>query len=134
MPSMIARLLKPPNGSIFLYGPRGTGKSTWIRQHLPDARIYDLLNTSESLRLSREPELLFREVQGLRSGDWVVIDEVQKVPSLLDEVHRLIETRHLKFILSGSSARKLRRGGSNLLAGRATVEHLFPLVLFRVVV
>jgi predicted AAA+ superfamily ATPase len=80
------------------------------------------------LRLSREPDSLYREVQMLHPGEWVVIDEVQKVPALLDEVHRLIETRHLNFILSGSSARKLRRGAANLLAGRASVEHLFPLV------
>jgi predicted AAA+ superfamily ATPase len=90
--------------------------------------VYDLLDTGESLRLSREPALLFREVQELSPGDWVVIDEVQKVPALLDEVHRLIETRQLNFLLSGSSARKLKRGASNLLAGRATVEHMFPLV------
>lgn len=128
MPSMFTRLLDKPTRSSFLLGPRGTGKSTWIRQHFGDARIYDLLSTGEALRLSREPELLFREVQALRPGAWVVIDEVQKVPNLLDEVHRLIETRHLNFILSGSSARKLRRGGTNLLAGRATVENLFPLV------
>jgi len=72
--------------------------------------------------------MLYREIQNLPPGEWVVIDEIQKVPALLDEVHRLIETRKLNFILSGSSARKLRRGGTNLLAGRAAVEHLYPLV------
>lgn len=125
---MFTRKLRPPSGSFFLFGPRGTGKSTWIREHFARARIYDLLNTGESLRLSREPALLFREVQELSPGDWVVIDEVQKVPALLDEVHRLIETRQLNFLLSGSSARKLKRGAANLLAGRAAVEHILPFV------
>lgn len=125
---MFPRLLEPPDSSILLFGPRGTGKSTWIRHHLPDATVYDLLDTAESLRLSRDPGSLFREVELLSQGSWVVIDEIQKVPALLDEVHRLIETRQLRFVLSGSSARRLRRGGTNLLAGRAIVRHLFPLV------
>ena len=125
---MLARLLQKPDGSCFLFGPRGTGKSTWITQHFRDARTYDLLATTEALRLSREPQALFHELDGLSPRTWVVIDEVQKVPELLDEVHRLIETRQLRFVLSGSSARKLRRGGSNLLAGRAVVEQMFPLV------
>ena len=125
---MFARLLRRSGSSCFLFGPRGTGKSTWIARHFAGARLYDLLNTTEALRLAREPATLFREVEGLSAGDWVVIDEVQRVPELLDEVHRLIETRRLRFVLSGSSARKLRRGGANLLAGRAVVHHLFPLV------
>ncbi|MDD5706895.1 MAG: AAA family ATPase [Kiritimatiellae bacterium] len=125
---MFARKLDPIRQSFFLFGPRGTGKSTWIRAHFADARYYDLLDTGETLRLSREPGALFREAGALAPGTWVVIDEVQKVPELLNEVHRLIEARRLNFILSGSSARKLRRGGSNLLAGRALVENLFPLV------
>ena len=113
---------------MFLFGPRGTGKSTWIRQHFQGAVVYDLLDTAEALRLSRDPNALYREVHSLAPGTWVVVDEVQKVPELLNEVHRLIETRHLRFILSGSSSRKVRRGGTNLLAGRALVEHMFPLV------
>ena len=125
---MFARLLRRPRASCFLFGPRGTGKSTWIGQHFAGARIYDLLDTSEALRLAREPATLFREVEGFAPGTWVVIDEVQRVPDLLDEVHRLIESRRLRFVLSGSSARKLRSGGVNLLAGRALVEHLYPLV------
>ena len=120
-------MLTKPVGSCFLFGPRGTGKSTWIREHFAHATIYDLLSSREAVRLRREPEMLFREVQSSSPDDWIVIDEIQKVPELLDEVHRLIETRRLRFILSGSSARKLRRGGSNLLAGRAVVERLFPL-------
>ena len=125
---MLARRLQPPAGSFFLFGPRGTGKSTWIASHFADAPTYDLLDRRESLRLSREPAALFRETEDLPAGSWVVIDEVQKVPEVLDEVHRLIERRRLRFVLSGSSARKLRRGGSNLLAGRAVVEQMFPLV------
>lgn len=125
---MFARLQRRPRASCFLFGPRGTGKSTWIGQHFAGARIYDLLDTSEALRLAREPATLFREVEGFAPGTWVVIDEVQRVPDLLDEVHRLIESRRLRFVLSGSSARKLRSGGVNLLAGRALVEHLYPLV------
>ena len=125
---MFTRLLQLPANSIFLFGPRGTGKSTWIRQNFGDAVTYDLLDTSESLRLSKDPSTLFRETEALPRGSWVVIDEVQKVPALLDEVHRLIEARGLRFVLSGSSARKLRRGGVNLLAGRALVQNLFPLV------
>ncbi|MFC1525708.1 ATP-binding protein [Candidatus Latescibacterota bacterium] len=125
---MFTRLLSPPESSTFLFGPRGTGKSTWIGEHFAGSTIYDLLSTSESLRLSKDPGMLFREVESQSPGSWVVIDEVQKVPALLDEVHRLIETRGLRFILSGSSARKLRRGGTNLLAGRALVSNLHPLV------
>jgi uncharacterized protein len=125
---MLARLLGKPRGSILLLGPRGTGKSTWIRQHFADAVLYDLLDTSESLRLSRDPSQLYRELASEPPERWIVIDEVQKVPALLNEVHRLIENQGRRFILSGSSARKLRRGGTNLLAGRAMVTHLFPFV------
>lgn len=125
---MYTRLLKTPTSSSFLFGPRGTGKSTWIRTHFPDAVTYDLLSTSEAIRLAADPGALYREVESLPEASWVVIDEVQKVPALLDEVHRLIEDRGLRFILSGSSARKLKRGGTNLLAGRALLTHLYPLV------
>jgi predicted AAA+ superfamily ATPase len=125
---MYTRLLPSPTHSIFLFGPRGTGKSTWIRHRFPGATIYDLLDTGEALRLAKEPLALYRELSLLPSGSWAVIDEVQKAPALLDEVHRLIEDRQLRFILSGSSARKLRRGGANLLAGRAITKSMFPLV------
>lgn len=125
---MYTRLLQNPSQSVFLFGPRGTGKSTWIRERFPGVKTYDLLDTGEVLRLSKEPQSLYREVAALPAGSWVIIDEVQKVPSLLDEVHRLIESKRLRFILSGSSARKLRRGGVNLLAGRAITTAMFPLV------
>ena len=125
---MYTRFLPTPNQSILLFGPRGTGKSTWIRDRFPDTLTYDLLDTRETLRLSKDPHSLYRELATLSPGDWAVIDEVQKVPQLLDEVHRLIEGRGLRFVLSGSSARKLRRGGVNLLAGRAVTTSMYPLV------
>lgn len=127
MELMYARILKNPESSTLLLGPRGTGKSTWIQQNFPQAILYDLLNQEEALRLSKNPSLLFQELQSQSPKTWVVIDEVQKVPALLDEVHRLIEQKGLRFILSGSSARKLKRGSANLLAGRALTQHFYPL-------
>ena len=125
---MYPRLLETPSGSIFLFGPRGTGKSTWLRERFPQAASYDLLDTGEALRLAKDPGTLYRELAALPADAWAVIDEVQKVPALLDEVHRLMETRRLRFVLSGSSARTLRRGGVNLLAGRAVTVAMLPLV------
>ena len=125
---MYARLLPTPDRSVFLFGPRGTGKTTWIHDRFPDAVTYDLLDTGEALRLTKDPGVLYQELAGLPPGAWAVIDEVQKVPELLNEVHRLIESRRLRFVLSGSSARKLRRRGVNLLAGRAVTTTMFPLV------
>ena len=126
---MYTRLLQDPAQSVFLFGPRGAGKSTWIRARFPQAVCYDLLDTGEALRLNKDPQTLYRELASLPAGSWVIIDEVQKAPQLLNEVHRLIETHQLRFVLSGSSARKLRRGHDvNLLAGRALTTTLFPLV------
>jgi predicted AAA+ superfamily ATPase len=125
---MFQRLLAKPSRSILLVGPRGTGKSTWIGSHVRGALFYDLLDSRQSLRLNRDPGILHQEAAALPRGSWVVIDEVQKAPALLNEVHRLIEERKLKFVLSGSSARRLRRGGTNLLAGRAILTPFFPLV------
>ncbi|MBN2551739.1 MAG: ATP-binding protein, partial [Spirochaetales bacterium] len=125
--AMYTRLLQKPGNSIFLFGPRGTGKSTWIRGLFADAVVYDFLDSREAIRLERNPGVLFSEVESLPPESWVVLDEVQKVPAVLDEVHRLMETRRLRFVLCGSSARKLKRGGANLLAGRAIVTELFPL-------
>ncbi len=111
--------------SHFLFGPRQTGKSFLIHQRLSGVRVYDLLDTSVYLALSQNPSRLSEE---LTSKDRVVvIDEIQRFPDLLNEVHRLIETRRIKFLLTGSSARKLRRGGVNLLGGRARTKHLHPL-------
>jgi predicted AAA+ superfamily ATPase len=111
--------------SHFLFGPRQTGKTTLIRDALPGVPVYDLLDSTVYLALSREPGRLAEE---LPPGTRVVaIDEIQRLPELLNEVHRLIETRRIRFLLTGSSARKLRRGGVNLLGGRARTLHLHPL-------
>ena len=117
--AVIPRLLQRPDRSFFLFGPRGTGKSTWLQRVLPDTYRLDLLDASLFLELTRDPHRL-EALIGLRpAGAWIVLDEVQKVPALLDEVHRLMELYRWRFALCGSSARKLRRGGANLLAGRA---------------
>ena len=110
--------------SHFLFGPRQTGKTFLVRQTLRHARIYDLLDSQVYLSLTRNPGLVAEELSGRR--DLVVIDEIQRMPALLNEVHRLIE-RGARFVLTGSSARKLRRGGVNLLGGRARQLHLHPL-------
>jgi uncharacterized protein len=111
--------------SLFLLGPRQTGKTFLIRQELQNARTYDLLDSTTYLSLSREPVRLAQEL-GTGVSE-VIIDEVQRLPGLLNEVHRLIESRGIRFLLTGSSARKLRRGGVNLLGGRARVVRLHPL-------
>jgi predicted AAA+ superfamily ATPase len=111
--------------SHFLFGPRQTGKTFLVRQALPDARLYDLLDSAVYLALSREPARLAQELAP--ADRIVVIDEIQRLPELLNEVHRLIEARGVRFLLTGSSARKLRRGGVNLLGGRARTRYLHPL-------
>jgi predicted AAA+ superfamily ATPase len=111
--------------SHFLFGPRQTGKTFLVRRALPDARVYDLLDSAVYLALSQRPGRLAEEI-GPREK-LIVIDEVQRLPELLNEVHRLIETRGTRFLLTGSSARKLRRGGVNLLGGRARTRYLHPL-------
>lgn len=116
----------PARQSFFLFGPRGTGKSTWLRQVLPGALVIDLLQPDVARELSARPERLRDLVHGA-PGRVVVIDEVQRVPQLLDVVHALIESKdRRRFVLTGSSARKLRRGGTDLLAGRAVVRTLHP--------
>jgi predicted AAA+ superfamily ATPase len=116
---IMPRLLQQPERSFFLFGPRGTGKSTWLQQVLPDAFRLDLLDASLFLELSRDPHRLEALIVGRAADGWIVLDEIQKVPPLLDEVHRLMGLQKWTFALCGSSARKLRRGGANLLAGRA---------------
>jgi uncharacterized protein len=119
LPGLLARK------SYFLHGPRQTGKSFLIRQALPNVRVYDLLDSPTYLALSRNPERIAGELT--ESERVIVIDEVQLLPQLLNEVHRLIEARHIRFLLTGSSARKLRGGGINLLGGRARTQYLHPL-------
>jgi len=130
-PPYIERILPLPSlvekKSYFLFGPRQTGKSSLIRRRLKQARLYNLLDTSVYLTLSRD---LGRIGQELRPEDkLVVIDELQRLPQLLHEVHRLIEERGTRFLMTGSSARKLRGGGVDLLGGRARTAFLHPLTL-----
>ncbi len=112
--------------SHFLFGPRQTGKTYLIRNTLEEVRVYDLLDSSVFLALSQNLGRIAQELTPLDRV--VVIDEIQRLPELLNEVHRLIEERGVRFLLTGSSARKLRRGGINLLGGRARTKHLHPLI------
>ena len=127
---MITRLLcLPDDESFFLFGPRGVGK-TMLLKHLPwfeHALYINLLKPSEERRFARDPDELLAIVQLLpQKTTHIIIDEIQKLPVLLDLVHELIETTDKYFILTGSSARKLKHGGANLLAGRAFVYNLHP--------
>jgi len=125
----VPRLLDLPGllskRSHFLFGPRQTGKTSLVRYSLGDAKLYDLLDMSVFLALSRNPGRIAEEL-GPRDSV-VVIDEIQRLPILLNEVHRLIESRGVRFLLTGSSPRKLRRGGINLLGGRARIKNIHPL-------
>src|SRR6056297_571267 len=121
-------LVDENNDSMFLWGARQVGKTTLLEQRYPNAKYYDLLQAKEFERFLRQPSLLSQELENLKEGDLVIIDEVQKVPHLLDEIHSLIHRKKLRFILSGSSPRKLKRSKANLLGGRALKKNLFPLV------
>lgn len=123
------RLLHIPTDypkSIFLFGPRGTGKTYWIRQHFENAIYLDLLDATVYLHLQRNVKHLAEYIPPNFDG-WIILDEVQKLPDLLNEVHRLIEHAHYRFVLTGSSARALRKKGINLLAGRAIHYAMHPL-------
>lgn len=120
----IAELLKKK--SFFLFGPRATGKTTLIQQSLPRAQVIDLLHSKTYATLVRNPSALAEMI--IDTSQIVVIDEVQKIPQLLDEVQRLIQRDRVTFLLTGSSARKLKHGAANLLGGRAREARLFPLV------
>lgn len=126
---MYSRLITPPKDkSFFLFGPRGTGKTTWVKSRFPGALYLDLLESKLFNELLANPQrlenLIPKEV-----NDWVVIDEIQRIPELLNEVHRLIEKYKYRFILTGSSSRKIRNKGVNLLGGRALSCHLYPLTV-----
>lgn len=125
--SYISRALKPPKESFFLFGPRGTGKSTWIKHEFPKAFRIDLLDADQERIYLAKPERLKNDIKTLKKGDICCIDEVQRVPGLLPIVHSLIEEqRGVLFILTGSSARKLRRSVTDLLGGRAILRHMPP--------
>src|SRR5512136_618098 len=125
---MLPRLLKSPQQSFFLMGPRGSGKSTWLRATFPDAHVFNLLSEDTYQRLLSNPRLFADELRGVPTDKWVIVDEVQRLPGLLNEVHRFSEERRLRFVLCGSSARKLKRAGVNLLAGRALHRFMHPFV------
>ena len=114
--------------SALILGPRGTGKSWWLTHSFPDSLSFDLLESELFTALLASPQRLSERIPATYDG-WVIIDEIQKIPALLDEVHRLIEKRSLKFVLTGSSARKLKKTGVNLLAGRALTYQFFPLTV-----
>ncbi|MFH1187389.1 MAG: ATP-binding protein [bacterium] len=124
---MYSRLLQPPkNNSFFLFGPRGTGKTTWVKSKFPNGLYLDLLEAELFNDFLANPQRLENFIPK-NFTDWIIIDEIQRVPELLNEVHRLIEKYRYKFILTGSSPRKLRSGGTNLLAGRALTYNFYPL-------
>ena len=123
---LIERILKPPKESFFLLGPRGTGKSTWLRATFPDVHTIDLLSEETYQRLLANPGLFAGEMRAVSPGSRVIIDEIQRLPNLLNEIHRFIEERDLRFVLCGSSARKLKRSDINLLGGRALRRFMHP--------
>lgn len=132
---MYNRLIKPSlSNSFFLFGPRGSGKTTFLKEFFKQnpkenpVLWIDLLDAEEEERYASDTGLLYRQlISNPENISWVIIDEIQKNPRLLDTVHRLIESTPVKFALTGSSARKLKKGTANLLAGRAFINHLFPL-------
>ncbi|MBU1701922.1 MAG: DUF4143 domain-containing protein [Candidatus Eisenbacteria bacterium] len=127
---MYPRRLNLPSRSFFLFGPRGTGKTTRLGMQLPNATWFDLLETKNLLDLMRNPDHFRIRVEALEKGSWIVIDEIQRMPELLNEIHAIMNRQpdKYRFAIIGSSARKLKRGGVNLLAGRAINRQFFPLV------
>jgi predicted AAA+ superfamily ATPase len=125
---MFTRILQPPKQSFFLMGPRGSGKSTWLHITFRDAHLIDLLAEDSYQRLLRNPTLFADELRAIEPKKWVIVDEVQRLPGLLNEVHRFIEEKRQRFVLCGSSARKLKKAEVNLLAGRALFKSMHPLV------
>ena len=124
--STYERILAPPSQSFFLLGVRGVGKSTWARASLQNAEFIDLLDERLYQDLLADPALFPQLLAHVEPNAWVVLDEIQRLPALLNEVHRLIESRGIRFALLGSSARKLKAAGTNLLAGRALMKTMYP--------
>ncbi len=130
MEDTIPRFFDPPGKSYFLFGPRGTGKSTFLRAMYPGSIYIDMLNPDLQRRFQSRPENLMELVRANKSSNTFIIDEIQKVPELLSVVHSLIEEdKNLQFILTGSSTRKIKKSGINLLAGRALLRHMHPFLL-----
>lgn len=128
---MIDRYLKltdAEDDSVFLFGARQTGKTTLLLQQFSESKFYDLLESDTFERLRRNTSVLRQELETAESGSIVIIDEIQLIPELLNEVHWLIVRKEINFIMSGSSARKLKRRGVNTLGGRAVLNALYPLV------
>lgn len=121
-----SRVLTAPEESFFLWGCRGTGKSTWLRATFGDVAWFDLLDEELYQRLLVDPSFFAARLRTLEPGSWVVVDEVQRLPNLLNEVHRAMEKSGLRLALCGSSARKLKRAGVNLLGGRAVLRRMHP--------
>ncbi len=126
--NVLHRITVAPKGSFFLFGARGVGKSTWARECFAGAHRFDLLDEGLFQGFLSDPALFGAELRALKPGSWVVLDEVQRIPGLLNEVHRAIEELDLRFALLGSSARKLKTAGTNLLAGRAQWRTMYPFV------
>ena len=125
---MLNRIITAPKQSFFLLGPRGSGKSTWLKSTISDAHMVDLLSEETYQRLLANPGQFADELRAVQAGRWVIVDEVQRLPNLLNEVHRFIEEKKLNFVLCGSSGRKLKHAGVNLLAGRALHRSMHPFV------
>jgi len=124
----IQRIIESPERSFFLFGPRGIGKSTWLKRQFPDATFINLLSEKTYLDFLQDVSHFTNTLNTVSPNGLVVIDEIQRIPGLLNEVHRFIEERRLRFALSGSSARKLKKQGVNLLAGRAVRRDMYPLL------
>jgi predicted AAA+ superfamily ATPase len=122
------RALRPPAGSFFLFGVRGVGKSTWTRAAFPDAHVIDLLDEAHYQQLLLDPTAFHAELSTVPLRVPIVVDEVQRYPALLNEVHRAIERDRRRFILLGSSARRLKTAGTNMLGGRAVLATMYPLL------
>jgi len=125
---VVTRSLSLPQSTFFLFGARGTGKTTWLQHSLPRERshFFNLLIERDYQHYLTDPHQFYLEVQAIPQSHWIVIDEIQRLPQLLNYVHQLINEGRWKFALTGSSARQLRRQGVNLLAGRALTRYMFP--------
>lgn len=126
MSNFYERKIVVPTKTFLLLGPRGTGKTTWLKRMLTPKVFINLLHSEQFFRYQAKPEALRNDLENVGAGEWVVVDEAQRVPELLNEIHSLYESKGIQFAITGSSARKLRRAQANLLAGRAVRCDLFP--------